>query len=235
MSKDYFMLFMMSVLIFLMYDTRKKVGSNRPSRKKGSVVLDTSALIDGRIVDVFRCGFMADSDIIIPKVVLRELQLLADGRDAHKRERARAGLEAAGELQEEFAERCVLDSFGFGTKEKTDELLLQITANRNARLCTTDYNLNQVAIVEKIAVLNVNELAQVMRPKILPGETITVKILQKGESPGQGVGYLEDGTMAVVDNTTPKMKNTFVVAKVERMIQTKAGKMVFARYEASRK
>jgi uncharacterized protein YacL len=165
---------------------------------------------------------MADSDIIIPKVVLRELQLLADGRDAHKRERARAGLEAAGELQEEFAERCVLDSFGFGTKEKTDELLLQITANRNARLCTTDYNLNQVAIVEKIAVLNVNELAQVMRPKILPGETITVKILQKGESPGQGVGYLEDGTMAVVDNTTPKMKNTFVVAKVERMIQTKA-------------
>ena len=231
MRVEYLTLVAVCLLCYLTYDLRKKSILPRPSKKNGSVVFDTSALIDGRIADVLRCGFLAESTLIIPKVVLRELQLLADGRDTHKRERARAGLEVAGILQQEFSDRCVIDATGFGTTEKTDELLLQIAREKRAQLCTTDFNLNQVARVEKIAVINVNELAQVMRPKILPGEAITVKIIQKGEAPGQGIGYLEDGTMAVIDNTTTRMKNTMVTATVERMIQTKAGKMVFARYD----
>lgn len=235
MSLDTVILVLVIVVGLLTYDTRRKLMATKITKKGSTVVFDTSALIDGRVADVLRCGFLADATIVIPKVVLRELQLLADGRDTHKRERARAGLEVAGEIQQEFSERCVIDAIGFGESEKTDEVLLQIAARRNAWLCTTDFNLNQVAIVEKIAVLNVNELAQVMRPKILPGETITVKIIQKGESPGQGIGYLEDGTMAVIDNTTPKMKHATITATVERMIQTKAGKMVFARYIPSKK
>ena len=106
-------------------------------------------------------------------------------------------------------------------------MILQLALRRNASLCTTDFNLNKVAVVEGVSVLNVNELAQVLRPKMLPGETIEVKIIQKGETAGQGVGYLEDGTMVVVDGAG-KLKNKVVTAKVERMIQTKAGKMIFA-------
>ncbi len=233
---EYLELVVLLLLSYMVYDTRKRVSASvRITKKTGAVVYDTSALIDGRIADVLRSGFLSDAQIVIPKVVLRELQLLADGRDTHKRDRARAGLEVAGALQQEFPDRIILDSTGFGTPQKTDEVLLQIATKRNAMLCTTDFNLNQVALVEKIVVLNVNELAQVMRPKILPGEVISVKILQKGESPGQGIGYLEDGTMAVIDNTTSKMKNSTISATVERMIQTKAGKMVFARYEAPKK
>ncbi len=232
MSYDLIIILLLFFLTYLTIDTRRKLLTTKVSKRSRPIVLDTSALIDGRVADILRCGFLTDSSLVIPKVVLRELQLLADGRDSHKRERARAGLEVAGEIQNEFPERCFIDATGFGVSEKTDEVLLQIAASKGAWLCTTDYNLNQVAIVEKITVLNVNELAQVMRPKILPGEDITVKIIQKGESPGQGIGYLEDGTMAVIDNTTPKMKNAVVIARVERMIQTKAGKMVFARYDS---
>ncbi|MCA9328265.1 hypothetical protein KC959_00695 [Candidatus Saccharibacteria bacterium] len=220
------------VILYVLIDLKKAKPSS--AKTAHSVVMDTSALIDGRVVDVVKSGFL-QRKIIVPKVVLRELQLLADGRDPHKRERARLGLDMVKELQSVKGVTVAVDSYRQNSTQATDEILIQLAKSRKAVLCTTDFNLNKVADSEGITVLNVNELAQVMRPKILPGELIEVKVIQKGEGRGQGVGYLEDGTMVVIENTTPKMRNTKVSASVERMIQTKAGKMVFARFETDKK
>ena len=219
-------LLIVAVVLYALVDIRKIVKQDRQPKFGKSVVMDTSTLIDGRILDVVKAGFLQQK-IIVPKIVLRELQLLADGRDTHKRERARQGLDVVSELQQLKNSNVEIDSYGFSKSELTDDLILQLALRRNASLCTTDFNLNKVAVVEGVSVLNVNELAQVLRPKMLPGETIEVKIIQKGETAGQGVGYLEDGTMVVVDGAG-KLKNKVVTAKVERMIQTKAGKMIFA-------
>ncbi len=214
------------VILYLVVDTRKIVKQDRQPKFGKTVVMDSSALIDGRILDVVKSGFLQQK-IVVPKIVLRELQLLADGRDAHKRERARLGLDVVSELQQLKTTNVEIDIYGYSKSLPTDELILQLAVKLNASLCTTDFNLNKVAIVEGVPVLNVNELAQVLRPKMLPGESIEVKIIQKGEGPGQGVGYLEDGTMVVVDGAG-RFKSKVVYAKVERMIQTKAGKMIFA-------
>ncbi len=214
------------IVIYLLFDIRHKVSNSQPKSLK-TTIMDSSALIDGRIVDVAKSGFIPQR-ILIPKVVLQELQLLADGRDTHKRERARVGLDVVIELQHLKGLRVIIDEYMKNSTEKTDEILIQLAKERGAMLCTTDFNLNKVATAEGIVVLNVNELAQVMRPKLLPGETIEVKIIQKGEGVGQGVGYLDDGTMAVIDGAS-KMQGKMVTAQVERMIQTKAGKMIFAK------
>ena len=213
-------------ILYLVVDTRNIVKQDRQPKFGKTVVMDSSALIDGRILDVVKSGFLQQK-IVVPKIVLRELQLLADGRDAHKRERARLGLDVVSELQQLKTTNVEIDIYGYSKSLPTDELILQLAVKLNASLCTTDFNLNKVAIVEGVPVLNVNELAQVLRPKMLPGESIEVKIIQKGEGPGQGVGYLEDGTMVVVDGAG-RFKSKVVYAKVERMIQTKAGKMIFA-------
>jgi uncharacterized protein YacL len=210
----------------MLFDIRSNVRNKSTRKSDSSIVMDSSALIDGRIVDIVKSGFLARR-IIVPKVVLQELQLLADGRDAHKRVRARLGLDVVIELQQLKAVIVIIDEYKKNSNQPTDELILELAKSRNADLCTTDFNLNKVATAEGVAVLNVNELAQVMRPKMLPGEIISVKIIQKGEASGQGVGYMEDGTMAVVDGAARMMKKT-VSARVERMIQTKAGKMIFA-------
>jgi uncharacterized protein YacL len=215
-----------AVVLYTLVDIRKIVKQDRQPKFGKSVVMDTSTLIDGRILDVVKSGFLQQK-IIVPKIVLRELQLLADGRDAHKRERARLGLDVVTELQQLKTTNVEIDDYGFSKSQLTDDLILQLAVKRNASLCTTDFNLNKVAVVEGVSVLNVNELAQVLRPKMLPGETVEVKIIQKGESASQGVGYLDDGTMVVVDGAG-RLKNKTVHAKVERMIQTKAGKMIFA-------
>ena len=221
-----FNILIVTVILYALADIRKIVKQDRQPKFGKSVVMDSSALIDGRIVDVVKAGFLQQK-IIVPKIVLRELQLLADGKDAHKRERARLGLDVVSELQQLLTSNVEIDSFGFSKTQLTDELILQLALKRNSSLCTTDYNLNKVAVVEGVSVLNVNELAQVLRPKMLPGENIEVKIIQKGESARQGVGYLDDGTMVVIDGAG-KLMSKVVNARVERMIQTKAGKMIFA-------
>ncbi len=213
-------------ILYLLIDIKLSMSKYKQPKFKKSVVMDSSALIDGRVVDVVKAGFLHDN-IIIPKIILRELQLLADGRDAHKRERARLGLDVVNELKQLKSTTVIIDNYKYNSDQLTDELLLRLSKKRGASLCTTDFNLNKVAIAEGVEVLNVNELAQVMRPQILPGETIQLKIIQKGEAIGQGVGYLDDGTMAVVDGAL-KHRGKIVTAKVERMIQTKAGKMIFA-------
>lgn len=197
-------------------------------RQRRKLVLDSCGLIDGRIIDVARTGFLAD-EFVIPQFVLSELQMLADGNDSHKRERARFGLDIAHQLQDEAGlstATVVIDRTVFTDIPATDDKLVALAKKLQANLYTTDYNLTKVATVEGIRVLNINELAQTLRPVSLPGETLEIKILQRGSNHDQGVGYLEDGTMIVVDGGARFVGKTVGVT-VSRMHQTVAGKMVF--------
>jgi uncharacterized protein YacL len=162
-----------------------------------------------------------------------ELQQLADGSDAHKRARARFGLDVVQELQDSRHVEVEIDRSFIDEEGEVDDKLVMLAKKKQAFLYTTDYNLQKVAEIEGIFVLNVNELAQSLRPPILPGEKTTIKILQKGSSKNQGVGYLEDGTMVVVDGAASKL-NKVVEVVVSRSLQTSAGKMVFAEATTAR-
>ena len=194
-------------------------------KKKASLVLDTCALIDGRIKDIYATGIV-NTEVVVPQFILRELQMLADGSDNHKRSRARYGLDIAESLRAQLGSMYIVDTYQPGAATTDDNLLL-LAKKRGAILCTTDYNLNKVAANEGVTVFNVNELAHAMRPNFLPGEEQEVKLLQKGESRGQAVGYLDDGTMVVVDNAAHLLQTKQVVV-IERSLQTVAGKMSFA-------
>ncbi len=195
--------------------------------KRRKIILDSCALIDGRIVELVKTGFITD-ELIVPQFILNELQLLADGNDSHKRERARFGLDVAHELQDTaFAAPVVIDHTLFPDTPATDDKLIQLAKKMEAFLYTTDYNLSKVGSIEGVAMLNVNELAQALRPVALPGESLRIKILQKGSNPSQGVGYLEDGTMIVVEGGARYAGKAPVEVTVTRMHQTVAGKMVF--------
>ncbi len=195
------------------------------SRKSRKMVLDTCALIDGRIVELARLGFVPD-ELIVPEFIVHELQMLADGNDPQKRERARFGLDIVRELQDNPNATVIVDHSDTSSMP-TDDKLVKLAKKLNAGLYTTDYNLNKVADIEGVHVLNVNELAQQLRPTALPGEKKTVKIIQKGSNPKQGVGYLDDGTMIVVDDGM-KFINKHIEVEVTRIHQTMAGKMLFA-------
>lgn len=192
--------------------------------RREEVILDTCALIDGRIVDVAHSGFLT-SALVIPRSVIAELQYMADHGDSHKRERARYGLDVAKRLQEEANVRIASDSIDNSTP--VDERLIALAKKRKAALCTVDFNLNKVAQIEGVRVLNVNELAQELRPHILPGETSDIKIVDKGQDRQQGVGYLPDGSMVVVERAGGKIGRTIRV-EFSRMLQTQAGRMMFA-------
>lgn len=195
--------------------------------RRRRIILDSCALIDGRIASLARNGFMAD-ELIIPQFIINELQLLADGNDSHKRERARFGLDIAHELQDaSYASKVTIDRTVFPQTPATDDKLIQLAKKLEAYLYTTDYNLAKVASIEGVGILNVNELAQSLRPIALPGETLTLKIVQKGSGPGQGVGYLDDGTMIVVEGGARYSGRHPIEVVVTRMHQTVAGKMVF--------
>lgn len=197
----------------------------RTSGKTRKMVLDTCALIDGRIIELSRMGFVPD-ELIVPDFVIHELQMLADGNDSHKRERARYGLDVVKELQED-SNATVTIHRSEDSRMPTDDKLVALAKKLSAGLYTTDYNLNKVADIEGVRVLNVNELAQQLRPTALPGERKMVKILQKGSNAKQGVGYLDDGTMVVVDDAA-NLINRVLEVEVTRIHQTMAGKMLFA-------
>ena len=202
----------------------RKVKPGRSGRRK--VYVDTSALIDGRILNVARTGFI-DGDLIILKSVLLELQLIADSKDSEKRTRARAGLDVVSELERVVEVNVeVVDDTG-GLKKVDEELLKYARENRGAIL-TIDYNLIKVAEAEKIQTLNMNDLALAMRNEFLPGEKIKLKILEKGSNRGQGVGHLSDGTMVVVDNAS-RLVGREVMVEFVKFFETAAGKMIFAR------
>ena len=205
----------------------------KPSRSgKRRIYVDTSALIDGRILNIARTGFI-DGDLIILKDVLLELQLLADSKDNEKRNKAREGLDTVSELERvENINTEIVDERT--DSKKVDEILLKLAKENKAAILTIDYNLVKVAEAEKIEVLNVNELALAVRSEFLPGTKITLKIQEKGSSRGQGVGHLPDGTMVVVDKASNRIGKTVAVELV-RFHETPAGKLAFARLVRGKK
>lgn len=221
-------LFILIVVIAIFVETSvllfKKFRPGTGGKRK--IYVDTSALIDGRILNIAKTGFI-DGDLIILKSVLLELQLLADGKDSEKRSRARAGLETVSELERVININTeIVDDTG-GLKKVDEELLKYAKENKGAIL-TIDYNLIKVAEAEKIETLNVNDLAIAIRNEFLPGEKVKVKILEKGSNPGQGVGHLSDGTMVVVDNAANKIGRELYVELV-RFHETPSGKLLFAK------
>jgi uncharacterized protein YacL len=191
------------------------------------ILVDTSVLIDGRIIAVAKSGFIGDT-LVVPRSVVGELQFLADNADHDKRARARYGLDVVSDLQSIPHVTVEILQDGSKAEEGVDERLLKLAKKYNAAVCTIDYNLNKVAVVEGITVLNVNELAQSLRMAYLPGEKMVLDLVQKGQDAHQAVGYLTDGTMVVVEHA-----NKYIGQPVEiefiRSLQTAAGKMMFAR------
>jgi len=197
------------------------------SRKGRPILVDTSVLIDGRIIAVAKSGFIGDT-LVIPRSVVGELQFLADHADHDKRGRARYGLDVVSELQSIPHITVEILQDGSKAEEGVDERLLSLAKKHGAAVCTIDYNLNKVAVVEGIAVLNVNELAQSLRMAYLPGERMLLELVQKGQDAHQGVGYLPDGTMVVVENAAKSVGASIEIEFI-RSLQTAAGKMMFAR------
>lgn len=194
--------------------------------RRNGMILDTCALIDGRIIAITKAGFVPQ-DLVIPQFVIAELQYLADHGDSHKRERARYGLDVIRELQDLRRASVTIAREPFSHIKEVDDKLIALAKQYSAMLYTTDYNLNKVAQIEGVTVLNVNELAHALRPHRLPGEQLELKITQVGQDKTQGVGYLEDGTMVVVEKAGSKVGQK-VVVEFSRMLQTQAGKMMFA-------
>ncbi|MGB8264896.1 MAG: PIN domain-containing protein [Candidatus Velthaea sp.] len=188
-------------------------------------VIDTSVIIDGRILEVVQSGFL-EGPLILPRFVLRELQLIADSSDSLKRTRGRRGLDVLTKLQAlttlEIVER------EYDDLAQVDAKLVRLAQERGGKLVTNDFNLNRVANVEGVAVLNLNELANAVKPVLLPGEELRVTVIKEGKEPHQGVGYLDDGTMIVVENGRRLIGETIDVA-VTSALQTMAGRMIFAR------
>lgn len=207
----------------LLVKQKPRMTSNKSLTK---VILDSCALIDGRIVELTNTGFVPDQ-LIVPEFIINELQMLADGNDSHKRERARFGLDVVKDLQQSKNCKVIVDPSFATEKMPNDDKLVDLALKLNCSLYTTDFNLNKVADIKGVKVLNVNELAQQLRPAVLPGEQRSIKILQKGSNPSQGVGYLDDGTMIVVENGVQFLGKT-VDVEIERSFQTIAGKMLFA-------
>lgn len=189
------------------------------------ILVDTSVLIDGRILDIAKAGF-TPGNLLVPRFILGELQSVADSEDSIKRARGRRGLDVLHELQKESDVNIVIINDDRVDIKEVDAKLVALSKTLSADLLTTDYNLNRVAQIEGVKVLNVNELSNAIKPVVLPGEKLKVKVVQAGKEKNQGVGYLPDGTMIVVENGD-KMLGDEVTAEVTRIFQTAAGKMIF--------
>lgn len=204
-----------------------RLPKNSIKSKDRAILVDTSVLMDGRIVPVAQTGFIGGT-LVIPRSVIGELQFLADHADADKRARARYGLDVVTELQAMERVNVELLQDGSHAREGVDDRLLKLAKQHGAVIMTLDYNLNKVAAVEGTEVLNLNELAQSIRMEHLPGEKITLEIIQKGQDAHQGVGYLPDGTMVVVEQASAQIGQTLNV-EIIRNLQTAAGRMIFAK------
>jgi uncharacterized protein YacL len=202
---------------------------------KGSrpLILDTSAIIDGRIADLCQSKLF-DAPLVVPRFVLNELQLIADSADKLKRNRGRRGLDILNKMQTNSAIDVELDdniSPQVEEAEGVDQKLVLFTKQCNGRLATTDYNLTKVAQVRSVDVININDLANSLKTVVLPGEAMMVKIIKAGEESEQGIGYLDDGTMIVVEGGRNKIGREVIIA-VTSSLQTSAGKMIFGRFES---
>jgi uncharacterized protein YacL len=192
-------------------------------------VLDTSVIIDGRIADIAEAGFI-DGNMVIPEFVLRELQAVADSTDSSKRQRGRRGLDMLQRMQSNKNLQVQIVSDDFPAIREVDLKLLELAKKLQAKVVTNDFNLNKVAHLHHVEVLNINDLANALKPVVLPGEKMTVLILKEGKELNQGVGYLDDGTMVVVDHAR-KLIGKSVEISVTSVLQTASGKMIFGKTE----
>ncbi|NIO48805.1 MAG: TRAM domain-containing protein [Candidatus Aminicenantes bacterium] len=199
----------------------------------GYKILDTSVIIDGRIADICDTAFIGGT-LVIPQFILKELQLVADSPDGIKRQRGRRGLEVLDHLQKSSQISTIISEMDYPEIKDVDSKLIELAKQLDAKIITNDFNLNKVAQLQGLHVLNINELANALKPVVLPGETIKVFILKEGKEKDQGVAYLDDGTMVVVDNSR-KMIGQNIDVTVTSVLQTTVGKMIFGRYnEVSR-
>ncbi len=227
--------------IFSMFSSRSHSRSSKSSDKEStpeqipeqgagrSILLDTSVIIDGRIVDIARTGFLVGT-LLIPRFVLNELQYIADSADAMRRQRGRRGMEVLSQLQKEPLVPVKISDIDVKGVREVDEKLVVLARQLRCPILTNDYNLNRVADLQGVVVLNVNELANAVKSVFLPGEVITVNIIQEGREAGQGIAYLDDGTMVVVEDGKGRINRETQVT-VTKVLQTAAGRMIFARID----
>ncbi len=197
-----------------------------PARGEPRVVVDTSAIIDGRIADIAEAGFLQGT-LVVPRVVLEELQRIADSPDTMRRARGRRGLEIVARLQKEDRVPVEIADETLPEIPEVDAKLVALARARSGLILTNDFNLNRVAEIQGLRVMNVNSLANAMKPAVLPGEELRVRVIQEGKEAGQGVGFLDDGTMIVVEGGARHLDREIGVV-VTRVLQTVAGRMIFA-------
>ena len=205
----------------------------RQDEHEDIILLDTSVIIDGRIADILQTRFV-EGRIVIPRFVLRELQQIADSGDSLKRNRGRRGLDILNKIQKDSHLNVRINEEDFPEIKDVDAKLVKLGQLVGGRVVTNDFNLNKIAELQGVTVLNINELANALRPVVLPGETMEVRISKEGKEYNQGVGYLDDGTMVVVDNTRQMIGQVIKVA-ITSVLQTSAGRMIFAKVEESSK
>lgn len=203
-----------------------KSGAGDSARK---ILVDTSAIIDGRIVDIASTGFLG-GDLVIPRFVLNELQFVSDSSDSLRRQRGRRGLETLAELQDTKTIPLTITDLDVEGVREVDDRLVILARQMKCPILTNDFNLNRVAELQGVQVLNINDLANAVKVVLLPGESFNIKIIQEGKEYNQGVGYLDDGTMVVVENGEHYL-NKEVYVHVTKILQTSAGRMIFAKPE----
>ena len=196
----------------------------------GRIIVDTSTIIDGRIADISQTGFLGGT-LLIPRFVLDELQHIADSTDSLRRNRGRRGLEMLNKLQKDSQVPISIEEMDVEEVQEVDGKLVRLAKKFNCPIITNDFNLNRVAELQGVVVLNINELANAVKPVVLPGEEMEVRIIQEGKEFGQGVGFLDDGTMIVIEGGR-RYLNTQQTVVVTRVLQTVAGRMIFAHLKA---
>jgi len=201
----------------------------RQDQAQGLILLDTSVIIDGRIVDICKTGFL-EGKIVIPRFVLKELQQIADSTDPIKRSRGRRGLEILHTIQKESEDNITMQEEDFPETPEVDAKLVKLAQLLEAKILTVDFNLNRVAGIQGVKVLNINELANTLKPVVFPGEDMHLKLIKEGKEHNQAIGYLDDGTMVVVEDAR-RFIGQEVKVVVTSVLQTQAGRMIFTKLE----
>jgi uncharacterized protein YacL len=205
--------------------------SERVAARREGKILDTSSIIDGRIADMAETGFL-EGPLLIPEFVLRELQMVADSQDGSKRQRGRRGLDVLQRMQANAGLDVQIIQTDYPHVREVDQKLIELAKEIGGKILTTDFNLNKVAHLHTVEVLNINDLANALKPVVLPGEKMSIAIMKEGKEYNQGVGYLDDGTMVVVDHAR-RMIGRSVEISVTSVLQTASGKMIFGKIEES--
>ncbi|PKM79661.1 MAG: PIN domain nuclease [Firmicutes bacterium HGW-Firmicutes-14] len=221
------------LLGFLPRFSKDKPTKTEAKTAQSSKILDTSVIIDGRIADICKSGFI-EGPLVIPGFILEELRHIADSSDLLKRNRGRRGLDILNKIRKELDVMVKIHEQDFEELSEVDSKLVKLAQVLNGKIITNDYNLNKVAELQGVKVLNINELANALKPVVLPGEEMTVQIIKDGKEIGQGVAYLDDGTMIVVDSGKKHIGQTIGVI-VTSVLQTAAGRMIFAKPKAAEK